>query len=79
MADKISNKPQKFSSQARPDVLNALKEIADREGKQLQAIIEEAFNDLIEKKKRTHPRKHIINSFQHSLEYYAPLYEALSK
>lgn len=53
----MANPMKKFSAQADVKLLYEVKEIAKKEGKQLQVIINEAFEDLVEKKKQTKPRK----------------------
>ena len=40
----------KFSSQASPDVLNGLHQIADAEGRKFHAVLDEAFRDYLNKK-----------------------------
>lgn len=75
----MSKKLQKFSSQADPQILKAVKDLAKEEGKQFQALLDEALRDLIEKKKRTNPRKHVIACFQECTDLYAPLFEMLAK
>jgi len=75
----MSAKLQKFSSQADPELLIIIKELAKEEGKQFQTLLDEAMRDLIEKKKRTNPRKHIISCFQECSDIYAPLFEMLAK
>ena len=40
----------KFSSQANPEVLNTLREIAEAEGRKFHAVLDEAFRDYLSKK-----------------------------
>ena len=70
---------KKFSAQADAGLLEELKSIAQKEGKQFQVIINEAFEDLIEKKKQTKPRKHIMAHFEKSLDEFDDLYKELAK
>jgi len=35
----------KFSSQASPEILNAMKELAQREGRKMHSILDEALSD----------------------------------
>jgi hypothetical protein len=51
---------EKFSSQADPTILVGLKDIAKQEGKQFQALVNEAFSDLLEKRKQGKARPHIL-------------------
>jgi predicted transcriptional regulator len=70
---------QKFSTQVDPEILQEVRALADAEGRQLQALIEEAFADLIEKRRQSAPRKHIMAHYRASLEKFGPLYERLAK
>jgi hypothetical protein len=40
----------RFSSQTNPEILNALRQIADIEGKKFYAVLDEAFRDFLNKK-----------------------------
>ena len=70
---------EKFSSQAESHLLAELKNLARTEGKQMQALINEAFADLIEKHKQTKPRRRVVDAFQASLEKYDSVYDTLAK
>ena len=65
--------------QADPKVLDEVRAIAVREGKQLQAIIDEALRDFIEKRKRGKPRPEVLMAFGESLAEYDALYRELAK
>ena len=54
---------EKFSSQASPEVLAEMRAIARREGRQLQAVLEEAMIDYIETKKSGNVRPPIYGPF----------------
>ena len=54
---------EKFSSQASPDVLMALREIAEVQGRQFQAVLDEALRDYIDRQQKTRPRRHVMESF----------------
>lgn len=70
---------EKFSSQAQPDLLQAVKNLAKEEGKQFQALINEAFMDLLEKRKQTKPRRFVLEQFEQSLNEYNSLYKHLAQ
>lgn len=70
---------EKFASQADPDVLAKLREIAAREGRQLQAVLDEALRDYIEKKRMGKPRAHVLTLFKDSLGDFDELYKLLAK
>ena len=69
----------KFATQADPKVLDEVRSIATREGKQLQAIIDEALRDFIEKRKRGRPRPEVLTAFGESLAEYDALYRELAR
>lgn len=70
---------QKFSSQASPDVLEALRKIADREGRQFQAILDEALRDYIARHGKSRPRPHVVAAFAESIREFDELYRELAK
>jgi hypothetical protein len=69
----------KFATQADPKVLDEVREIAAREGKQLQTLIDEALRDFIEKRKRGKPRPEVMTAFGESLAQFDSLYRDLAK
>lgn len=70
---------KKFSTQADAELLEKLKKLAKQEGKQFQVIVNEAFEDLLEKKEQTKPRKHVMARFEKSLQGFDELYKELAK
>jgi len=70
---------EKFATQVNSEILRSVRSIAQSEGRQLQALIDEALTDLIEKKKQSRPRAHIMAAYQASHEKFAPLYEKLAE
>lgn len=69
----------KFATQADPKVLEEVRAIAAKEGKQLQAVIDEALRDFVEKRKRGRARPEVITAFGESLAEYEALYKNLAK
>lgn len=69
----------KFSSQADPGVIAMLKQIAGDEGRQLQAVLDEALRDFIEKKKSGKLRRPVMDALQHSMQEFDALYKELAK
>lgn len=61
-------KREKFSTQADPHLLAEMRSIAASQGRQFQAIIEEAFIDFIDKQKQDKPRPYVMAQFQASVE-----------
>lgn len=49
------------------------------EGRQLQALVEEAFADLLEKRKKANPRAHVMGLYLASHEKYGLLYKKLAE
>ena len=70
---------EKFSSQAAPEVLTALREIAKSQGRQFQAVLDEALRDYIDRQQTERPRRHVMASFATSLEEFDSLYRELAK
>lgn len=70
---------EKFSSQAAPEVLAALREIAEREGRQFQAVLDEALRDYIDRYQKARPRRHVLGAFADSVQEFDALYRELAK
>lgn len=70
---------EKFSSQAAPDVLAALRQIAESQGRQFQAVLDEALRDYIDRHQKERPRRHVMESFASSLDEFDSLYRELAK
>ncbi len=69
----------KFASQADSKVLDDLKTIAKSEGRQLQSVIEEAFSDLIAKRRGGQVRPEVQSALQASKRKFDALYRELAK
>lgn len=69
----------RFASQADPKVLSAMKALAKIEGRQFQALLDEAMRDFLEKRQVGRARKHVLAVFQDSAREFEPLYRELSK
>lgn len=70
---------RKFASQADPKVLDDLKSIADAEGRQFQAVVEEAFKEYVDRKKGNAPRRDVMAHLKASIAKNAELYRKLAK
>jgi hypothetical protein len=75
----MSAAKEKFATQVTSEILTELRALAHSEGRQLQALVDEALGDLIEKRKNTRPRPHVISAYNASHERYAELYRRLAK
>ena len=70
---------QKFSSQADPRLLGELRAIAQEEGRQFQAVLEQAVREYVERKRRAPPRAQVMAHFQASVEKNRRLGELLAR
>lgn len=74
----MSQAREKFATQVNPEILAAVRSLAEKEGRQLQALVDEALADLIEKRKNARPRAHVMGAYLASHEKYGPLYKKLA-
>jgi hypothetical protein len=70
---------EKFATQVNSEILAAVRMLASKEGRQLQVLVEEAFADLIEKRKKAMPRAHVMGAYLASHDKYASLYKKLAE
>ena len=61
------------------EILSEIRNLAQSEGRQLQALVDEALADLIEKRKKVTPRAHVMGAYLPSHEKYAHLYKKLAE
>jgi hypothetical protein len=69
----------KFATQVNSDILVEVRMLAEKEGRQLQALVDEALSDLLEKRKKGTPRPHVMGAYLASHEKYGPLYKKLAE
>lgn len=70
---------EEFATQVNADLLSAMRELSVAEGRQIEALVEEALADLLEKRKKSNPRAHVMTTYLASHEKYAPLYKKLAE
>ena len=70
---------EKFATQVNSKILSAVRSLAEKEGRQLQVLVEVALADLIEKRKAPRPRAHVMDAYLASHERYALLYKKLAE
>jgi hypothetical protein len=70
---------EKFATQVNSEILSAVRTLAETEGRQLQALVDEALADLIEKHKNARPRLHVMGAYLASHEKYGSLYKKLAE
>lgn len=75
----MSTSKEKFATQVAPELLAEVRALAHAEGRQLQALVDEALADLIEKRKKSKARAHVMSAYGASHEKYADLYRNLAK
>ena len=69
----------KFASQADPELLDGFKALARKEGRQFQALLDEAMREYLERKQTGQARKHVIAAYEESLVKFDKLYAELAK
>ena len=69
---------RKISTRVDSDILSEVRAIARKEGRQLQAVIEEALIGLIDKRRQARPRSHAMAAYQASHEKFGTLYKRLT-
>ena len=75
----MSQTREKFATQVNSEILASVRTLANKEGRQLQALVYEALADLIEKHKDAKPRSHVMGAYLASHEKYGLLYKKLAE
>ena len=70
---------QKFATQVDAELIEAVRSLAHKEGRQVQSLIDEALSDLIEKRRLGKPRGHVMAAYRSSVERYGKLYKKLAE
>ena len=70
---------EKFSSQDDPKLLAKLRQIAEKEGRQFQSVLEDALAEYLERHQTERPRAHILEAFGMSMQEFDDLYKDLAK
>ncbi len=70
---------QKFSSQARPELLEEVRAVAAAEGRQFQSVLDEALAEWLDRKKGEAPRPEVLAHIKASIARHRKLYEELAK
>jgi predicted transcriptional regulator len=68
-----------FSSLAAPEVLATLRQIAERQSRPFQSVLDDALREYIERQQTQHPRHHVMAAFASSLDEHGRLYQELAK
>ena len=75
----MATAPEKFTSQAAPELLAAMRGIAQREGREFEEVLEEAMVGYIETKTQERMRPEVKALYQASVERHRRLYELLAQ
>ena len=75
----MASNREKFATQVDAKTLAAVRRVAEKEGRQLQSVIEEALADLLEKRRVGKPRSHVLGAYERSHERYSELYKKLAR
>ena len=75
----MSTVREKFSSQASPELLAGMREIAHKEGRHFQAVLEEAMAGYIESKAGERVRPEVMALYRASVERHRRLYKLLAE
>ena len=70
---------KKFATQVDTAILSAVRTLAHEEGRQLQALVDEALSDLVEKRRKARPRPHVMGAYHASHEKFGSLYKRLAE
>lgn len=70
---------ESFVSQAEPEVLEKLREIAKVQGREFQAVMDDALREYVERQQEQGARGHVRDAFASSLEEFDSLYRELAK
>ena len=77
--DIVAQVREKFATQVDSQILSSLRSMAAAEGRQIQALVDEALADLVEKRKQARPRNHVMQAYLGSHEKYSELDKKLAK
>ena len=69
----------KFASQVDAELLGKIRALAKAEGRQIQALIEEALADLVEKKSRARSRPEVLAAHRATVAEFAEVFRHLAK
>jgi hypothetical protein len=70
---------QKFATQVDSGIRSEVRALAEKEGRQLQSLMDEALADLIDKHNNVKPRPHVMGAYLASHEKYGSLYKKLAE
>jgi hypothetical protein len=74
----MSSARVKFATEINTEILSAVRDLAQREGRQLEDLVEEALSDLNEKRRQGKPCAEVMAAYQDSHETFGSLYKKLA-
>lgn len=69
---------EKLTVEISAETLAPLRDLAKREGVELEALFDEALEDLIAKRRGDEPRTSVMDAYQNGRQKFAPLYRKLT-
>ena len=75
----MSTTRDNFSAQVDTELLMAVRELARSNGRELDALVAEAFTDLIEKYNPAKPRPQVMAAYRECSERFSPLLKKLAE
>lgn len=70
---------EKFATQVDSELLATVRALAKAEGRQLRALVDEALAGLVEQRRQTSARPHVMAAYRASHRRFSDLYEKLAK
>jgi hypothetical protein len=70
---------EKFASQADPELLAQVRAIAAEDGRQLQAVIEDALRDYVSSRRGERPRREVLGHLEATVAEHRELYRRLAQ
>jgi len=70
---------EKFATQVEADLLKKMRALAQSEGRHLQALVNEALADYVERRHQQRARPHVMAAYEGSHDRYASVYEKLAQ
>lgn len=70
---------RKFATQVEAALLDEMRSLAQLEGRQIQSLVDEAFEQLIEQRRTGRTRRHVMDAYAHSHDRYASVYRKLAE
>lgn len=75
----VSQARKTLATQVDSEILAAVHDLAQSEGRELQSLVDEALADLIEKRHRVAPRPDVMAAYQSSHAQFSSLYKKLAE